>query len=124
VHPIHMGIETDRKRSSSTEISWYVLDMAEAVNLSRNSLSKDARTLSEMRNGIFNDLMPFAIGNQRHVRKVVAANRPVATLDHMSKSLRWAGVSMAASHQQGAHRRTVFCRLAKGSAVAARYCTG
>jgi hypothetical protein len=84
VHPIHMGIETDKEAFVfHGDVPGTVLDMAEAVNLSPEQLKVKMRELyPEMRNGIFNDLMPFAIGNQRHVRKVVAANRPVATLDH------------------------------------------
>jgi hypothetical protein len=83
VHPIQMGIETDRESFVFHGDAGDTLDIAQCLDLSEAQLRARLRALyPEMKDGIFNDLVPFAIGNQRHVRKVIKANRPVIQLEH------------------------------------------
>ena len=83
VYSIQVGIETDRDAFVFHGEGGATLDIAEVLDLSPEALRIRMRALyPQMREGIFNDLMPFAIGNQRHVRKVIAANRPIEKLDH------------------------------------------
>jgi hypothetical protein len=87
VHPVHMGIETDKEAFVfHGDVPGTVLDIAQELTLSPEQLrAKMHRLYPEMREGIFNDLMPFALGNQRHVRKVIMANRPIANLNHQEQ---------------------------------------
>jgi hypothetical protein len=82
-----MGIETDKEAFVfHGDVPGTVLDIAQELTLSPEQLrAKMHRLYPEMREGIFNDLMPFALGNQRHVRKVIMANRPIANLNHQEQ---------------------------------------
>jgi hypothetical protein len=83
VHTIQMGIETDKEGFVFHGDVDGTLSIADSLDLSEAELRAKMRALyPNMKEGIFNDLMPFAIGNQRHVRKVIDANRPVIQLEH------------------------------------------
>jgi soluble P-type ATPase len=84
VHAIQMGVETDKDAFIfHGDVSGTVLNIAEALDLSKHELEVKLRTLyPDMKDEIFRDLMPFALGNQRHVRKVIESNRPIEKLDH------------------------------------------
>jgi len=84
VHAIQMGVETDKDAFVfHGDVPGTTLDIAEALDLSKSELEARMRVLyPDMKDEVFRDLMPFAIGNQRHVRKVIESNRPIEHLDH------------------------------------------
>lgn len=84
VHPIHMGIETDHEAFIfHGEENGDLLDMSAALDLSPQELQTKIRSLyPTMREGVLADLMPFVIGNQRHVRKVIQSHKVPDQLEH------------------------------------------
>lgn len=84
VHTLQVGIETDREafifHGDTLDTT---LNISDTLGWSIVKLHAGMRKLyPEMREEIFNDLMPFAIGNQRHVQKIVGSNRPPNDLNH------------------------------------------
>ena len=84
IHPIHMGVETDSGAFIlHGDAGDEVLNMAEALDWSDVKLqARLAELYPNMREAMLLDLMPFVRGNQRHVRKVIAANRPPVEMEH------------------------------------------
>lgn len=84
VHPIQIGIETDHEAFVfHGDAPGTSLDIAEKLDLSADELSAELRKLYPgMKADIFRDLVPFAVGNQRHVRKIIESNRPIEDLYH------------------------------------------
>lgn len=84
VHPIQMGIETDRESFIfHGDVPGLVLNIAEALDLSPRVLRRRMRELyPTMKERIFNDLMPFVLGNQRHVSKVIKEGKEPIALQH------------------------------------------
>jgi hypothetical protein len=84
VYPVQMGVETDKEAFVfHGEAPGTTLDITEALDWPIEKLRAQMRKLyPSMRPAVFDDFMPFAVGNQRHVRKVVETNRPPERLDH------------------------------------------
>lgn len=84
VHVIQMGIETDNEAFIfHGEFPGSELDMAQVLTADETELSDRLKTLyPSMKQGILMDLMPFVLGNQRHVRNIKRMQRAVETLNH------------------------------------------
>jgi hypothetical protein len=84
IHPVHMGIETDLDSFVfHGDVPDTELRIRDVLELSKDELTARLRALyPEMKPEIFHDLLPLAVGNQRHVRSVVASKRPIEKLDH------------------------------------------
>lgn len=84
VHPIHMGIETDLEAFIfHGDENGDQLDISKALDLGPVELEQKIRELyPTMREGILKDLMPFVVGNQRHVRKVIESHKVPDELEH------------------------------------------
>ena len=83
-HVLQMGIETDKEAFVfHGDIPGTTLDISETLEWSTEKLRTGMRALyPEMPEAVFNDLMPFAIGNQRQVRKMSASNHPPYDVNH------------------------------------------
>ncbi len=84
IHTLRMGVETDHGSFIfHGDVPGTTLDIADTLHLSLEQLRKRVRELyPQMKEGVFNDLMPFAIGNQRYVRKLRAGGTEPVELDH------------------------------------------
>jgi hypothetical protein len=83
IHTINMGIETDVDAFVFHGDAGGELDISKSLDLSEKEIMARLHALyPDMKPEIFHDLLPLALGNQRHARRVVTGKRPVEKLNH------------------------------------------
>lgn len=88
IHAISMGVETDQDAFVFHGDADGALDISKVLDLSEKELAARLHAIyPRMKPAIFHDLLPFAVGNQRHVRRIIEAKRPVEKLNHAESTI-------------------------------------
>lgn len=83
VHPILVGIETDEDALVFHGVKGEIFTVADNLNMGVPELNQRfAELYPQMRECIRVDLLELVKGNQHHIQKVRASNRPPIDLDH------------------------------------------
>ena len=88
IYPIQVGIETDDEALTLHGQKGLTLNLAEKLSLPENDLRERVEKLyPDMSQQMVADLMPLLVGNQRHIAKIKASNRPLVNTEHMEQVL-------------------------------------
>lgn len=88
IYPIQVGIETDDEALTLHGKDGATLNLAEELNLSEDDLRQRVEKLyPDMGQQMVADIMPMLLGNQRHIAKIKASNRPLMNTEHMEQVL-------------------------------------
>lgn len=88
VYPIQIGIETDEDALTLHGENGETLNLAEETKMKEEKLSLRLQKLfPDMKSRILEDLIPFLIGNQKHVEEVRKTKRPIEETQHKEQIL-------------------------------------
>lgn len=88
IYPIQLGIETDDEALTLHGKDGLTLNLAEELTLGEDDLRQKVEKLfPDMGQQMVADIMPMLLGNQRHIAKIKASNRPLMNTEHMEQVL-------------------------------------
>lgn len=83
VFPIVVGIETDEDSLIFHGEDKETFNVAEHTDVGEEHIYNDLRRMyPETPDAIIEDLVPLVVGNQKHIKEIRAANRPVVEMEH------------------------------------------